>query len=121
MPATASSQKKKSNSEKGDDGGKRASSSTSSKVVVVHTDMDQELQDQVKSIALNAMKNLDKGELQYFMDVAKVLKESLDSHIANTCWHVVVGKQFGSFVTNERKKIILLQIGAISVLAFQHG
>jgi hypothetical protein len=43
---------------------------------------------------------------RYFMDVAKQLKEALDKHTPGTCWHVVVGKQFGSFVTNERKKYV---------------
>jgi dynein light chain LC8-type len=76
------------------------------KVVVVHTDMDTDLQDVVKTQALNAMKNFEKGELPYFMDVAKALKEQLDKHTPGTCWHVVVGKQFGSFVTNERKKCV---------------
>merc|ERR1711937_1087821 len=90
-------------------------------VTIVHTDMDPELQDFVKSCSLNVMKTFEKGELQYFMDVAKQLKETLDKHTPGTCWHVVVGKQFGSFVTNERKKIILMEVGSISILAFQHG
>ena len=38
------------------------------------------------------------------MDVAKQVKQELDKHMPGTCWHVIVGKQFGSFVTNERKK-----------------
>ena len=80
------------------------------KVLVVHTDMDTDLQDVVKTRALNAMKNFEKGELPYFMDVAKALKEQLDKHTPGTCWHVVVGKQFGSFVTNERKKCVRLVV-----------
>ena len=37
-------------------------------VAVVHTDMDGELQDFVKTSALNAMKTLEKGELQYVLN-----------------------------------------------------
>ena len=45
------------------------------------------------------------------MDVAKVLKEQLDAHTPGTCWHVIVGKQFGSYVTNERKKYVCCSFG----------
>ena len=87
----------------------------SGKVVVVHTDMDPELQNFVKTSCLNAMKNFEKGELQYFMDVAKTLKEALDKHTPDTCWHVIVGKQFGSYVTNERKKYVLALLPAYTL------
>jgi hypothetical protein len=42
----------------------KAEDDTKRPVAVVHTDMDVELQNLVKTASLNAMKNFEKGELQ---------------------------------------------------------
>ena len=39
----------------------------------------------------------------------------------NDSWHVIVGTNFGSFVTYEREAIILFWLEHIGFLLFKHG
>lgn len=37
----------------------------------------------------------------------------------NTFWHVIVGDNFGSFVTHENKSFIFFEINGLSILIFK--
>ena len=65
------------------------------------------------------------GELKYYKDMAQYIKKELEEKLAdskfNDSWHVIVGTNFGSFVTYEHKSIILFWLEHIGFLLFKHG
>ena len=61
------------------------------------------------------------GELKYFKDMAKFVKDQMELKIENSCWHVVVGTNFGSFVSYEHKSINLFWLEHIGFLLWRHG
>ena len=52
--------------------------------------------------------------------MAEHIKKSVEEHFENS-WHVVVGTNFGSFVSYEHKSIILFWLEHIGFLIFKHG
>ena len=60
------------------------------------------------------------GELQYYKDMAQYVKRELEEQFKDS-WHVIVGTNFGSFVTYEHKSIILFWLEHIGFLLFKHG
>jgi hypothetical protein len=62
-----------------------------------------------------------KGELRSESAMCKALKASLDSQMGPQAWHVVIGEQFGSFVTHESCKIIYIHFQRQMVLCWAHG
>lgn len=79
-------------------------------IQIVHTDMAEDLVEYTIACLMKASKRHAKGDLLNFTDVAKVVKTEFDTKFPHTCWHCIVGKNFGSFVTNERGKYVLLKI-----------
>mmetsp|Transcript_2739 Transcript_2739/g.2898 ORF Transcript_2739/g.2898 Transcript_2739/m.2898 type:complete len:86 (-) Transcript_2739:218-475(-) len=70
---------------------------------VLYSEMSENDQSATIEIAMNALRNLEKGEqVTYHRDAAKIVKTELDSSRGGT-WNVVVGRSFGSFVTHETK------------------
>ena len=53
-------------------------------------------------------------------DIAKHIKCQLDS-TKGGIWHVIVGKNFGSYVTHDRNFFIHFCIGDLSFLVFRIG
>ena len=53
-------------------------------------------------------------------DIAKYIKTELDRLKGGT-WHVIVGKNFGSYVTYDKNSFIYFSIGDLSFLVFQIG
>ena len=51
-------------------------------------------------------------------DIAKHIKCQLDS-LKGGVWHVVVGKEFGSYITHDRNCFIHFSIGDYSFLVFR--
>lgn len=51
-------------------------------------------------------------------EVAASLKHQLDAKYGNT-WHVIVGKNFGSYVTHEKGHFIYFYIGPLAFLVFK--
>ncbi|KAF0717684.1 Aste57867_2154 [Aphanomyces stellatus] len=87
---------------------------------IVHKDSSKEMEDLIVNSATNALKAYYKGEKNHFTEVAQQIKKELED--ANDgCWHVVVGKSFGSFVTHEVKKMVYFFLGQIGFLVFRHG
>ena len=52
--------------------------------------------------------------------MAEHIKKNVEEHFGNS-WHVIVGTNFGSFVSYEHKSIILFWLEHIGFLIFKHG
>ena len=61
------------------------------------------------------------GELKYFKDMAEFIKKSLEERVENSCWHVIVGTHFGSYVSYEHKSMNLFSLEHINFLLYRHG
>ncbi len=53
-------------------------------------------------------------------DIATFLKKELDEKYGHT-WHVIVGKNFGSYVTHEMGYFTYFYIGPLAFLIFKTG
>ncbi|CCK69430.1 dynein light chain KNAG_0C03200 [Huiozyma naganishii CBS 8797] len=51
-------------------------------------------------------------------DIASTLKKALDAEFGGP-WHVVVGKNFGSYVTHEKAHFLYFYIGPLAFLVFK--
>ena len=60
------------------------------------------------------------GELKYYKDMANQIKKALEEKLEDS-WHVIVGTNFGSFVSYEQKCCILFWLEHIGFLLFKHG
>jgi dynein light chain LC8-type len=67
---------------------------------VAYTDAPKELLDDVVSISLKAVRGLAKGDLKTAHEVAAAIRKDVAAKSPGT-WHVIVGPEFGSFVTHE--------------------
>mmetsp|Transcript_10184 Transcript_10184/g.30219 ORF Transcript_10184/g.30219 Transcript_10184/m.30219 type:complete len:91 (-) Transcript_10184:226-498(-) len=85
------------------------------KVSIKNVDMSEQLQQESIEVAQQAM---DKHNLE--RDIANFIKKEFDKR-HGTFWHVVVGKNYGSFVTHETKMFIYFHIGPLAILMFKAG
>ena len=53
-------------------------------------------------------------------DVAAYIKREFDKKY-NPTWHVIVGRNFGSYVTHETKHFIYFYLGQVAILLFKSG
>jgi dynein light chain LC8-type len=53
-------------------------------------------------------------------DIAAYIKKEFDKKYGLT-WHVIVGRNFGSYVTHETKHFIYFYLGQVAVLLFKSG
>ena len=53
-------------------------------------------------------------------DVAAFIKKEFDKKY-NPTWHVIVGRNFGSYVTHETKHFIYFYLGQVAILLFKSG
>ena len=53
-------------------------------------------------------------------DVAAHIKKEFDKKY-NPTWHVIVGRNFGSYVTHETKHFIYFYLGQVAILLFKSG
>lgn len=53
-------------------------------------------------------------------DIAAYIKKEFDKKY-NPTWHVIVGRNFGSYVTHETKHFIYFYLGQVAVLLFKSG
>jgi|TARA_B110000285_G_scaffold157578_1_gene175807 dynein light chain LC8-type len=60
------------------------------------------------------------SELKYFKDMAHFIKKEMEAKFEDS-WHVIVGTNFGSFVSYEHKCICLFWLEHIGFLVFKHG
>ena len=90
-------------------------SANSKKAVVKVSDMSEQMQLSVVDVASQGMERYSIEK-----DVAAFIKKELD-RIHNPTWHVIVGRNFGSYVTHETKHFIYFYVGQLAVLCFKSG
>jgi len=83
------------------------------KAVIKNVDMTEELQQVAVDIATAAL-----GQYNIEKDIAAQIKKEFDKRYSPT-WHVVVGKNFGSYVTHETKHFIYFYIGSLAILIWK--
>ncbi|KAI0070279.1 hypothetical protein K474DRAFT_1670242 [Panus rudis PR-1116 ss-1] len=83
------------------------------KAIIKNVDMSEDLQQEAVDIASAALEkyNIEK-------DIAAQIKKEFDKRHGPT-WHVVVGKNFGSYVTHETKHFIYFYIGSLAILIWK--
>lgn len=93
--------------------GPRDSSSSGPKAIIKNVDMSEEMQQESVDIASAALEkyNIEK-------DIAAQIKKEFDRRHGPT-WHVVVGKNFGSYVTHETKHFIYFYVGSLAILIWK--
>ncbi|PFH51891.1 hypothetical protein AMATHDRAFT_58102 [Amanita thiersii Skay4041] len=94
-------------------GPKETNSTTLPKAIIKNVDMSEEMQQESVDIASAALEkfNIEK-------DIAAQIKKEFDRRHGPT-WHVVVGKNFGSYVTHETKHFIYFYIGSLAILIWK--
>ncbi|KAJ6581429.1 dynein light chain type 1-domain-containing protein [Mycena capillaripes] len=83
------------------------------KAIIKNVDMSDEMQQESVDIASAALEkyNIEK-------DIAAQIKKEFDRRHGPT-WHVVVGKNFGSYVTHETKHFIYFYVGTLAILIWK--
>jgi len=86
---------------------------TAPKAIIKNVDMSEEMQQDSVDIASAALEkyNIEK-------DIAAQIKKEFDRKHGPT-WHVVVGKNFGSYVTHETKHFIYFYVGTLAILIWK--
>lgn len=88
---------------------------TERKAVIKNADMSEDMQQDAIECATQAMEkfNIEK-------DIAAYIKKEFDKKY-NPTWHVIVGRNFGSYVTHETKHFIYFYLGQVAILIFKSG
>ncbi|KIY63783.1 outer dynein arm light chain 8 [Cylindrobasidium torrendii FP15055 ss-10] len=83
------------------------------KATIKNVDMSDDMQQESVDIASAALEkfNIEK-------DIAAHIKKEFDRKHGPT-WHVVVGKNFGSYVTHETKHFIYFYVGSLAILIWK--
>ncbi|KAF8473749.1 dynein light chain type 1-domain-containing protein [Russula ochroleuca] len=83
------------------------------KAIIKNVDMTEDMQQESVDVASAALEkyNIEK-------DIAAQIKKEFDKRHGAT-WHVVVGKNFGSYVTHETKHFIYFYIGSLAILIWK--
>ncbi|KAJ1883538.1 hypothetical protein H4R99_000505 [Coemansia sp. RSA 1722] len=86
-----------------------------SKIVIKSVDMNENMQNDVSEIAKQAF-----AASEVEKDIAAAIKRDCDKKFGPT-WHVVVGRNFGSYVTHETGHFIYFYCNHTAVLLFKSG
>ncbi|CAB9510799.1 Dynein light chain 1, cytoplasmic [Seminavis robusta] len=85
------------------------------KAVIKNADMEDKMQQDAVDIASKAL-----SEYNIEKDVAAYIKKEFDRRY-NPTWHVIVGRNFGSYVTHESNFFIYFYLGQVAILIFKSG
>jgi len=85
------------------------------KAVIKNADMEDKMQQDAVDTASKAL-----SEYNIEKDVAAYIKKEFDRKHGPT-WHVIVGRNFGSYVTHETKHFIYFYLGQVAILLFKSG
>lgn len=83
------------------------------RAVIKNVDMAEDMQKETVDIAVEALQ-----AHQLEKDIAAKIKRDMDTKFTPT-WHVVVGKNFGSFVTHETKHFIYFYVDKMAFLIWK--
>jgi len=83
------------------------------KATIKNVDMTEEMKQEAIDVTSAALEkyNIEK-------DIAAQIKKEFDRRHGPT-WHVVVGKNFGSYVTHETKHFIYFYVGSLAILIWK--
>ncbi|CCC70595.1 hypothetical protein NCAS_0F01110 [Naumovozyma castellii] len=84
-----------------------------SKPILKASDISDKLREEIFQITQQAISS---NELE--RDMASTIKKQLDTQFGPT-WHVIVGKNFGSYVTHEKGYFLYFYIGPLAFLVFK--
>ena len=90
------------------------------KLRVHFTDADAERLEFARSCASGAYRSFQRGELKHNWQVAERVSQEFAEKYPGK-WHVIVGKQYGSFVTHEASSMLYFSINGLIFLVFKHG
>mmetsp|Transcript_8375 Transcript_8375/g.21623 ORF Transcript_8375/g.21623 Transcript_8375/m.21623 type:complete len:92 (-) Transcript_8375:418-693(-) len=90
-------------------------SSGAPKAIVKTVDMAEDMQTDAIEIAQEAI-------VSYIVekDMANFIKKEFDKKYSPT-WHVIIGKNWGAFVTHATKNFIYFYLGDMAILLFKSG
>ncbi|GAA5952062.1 hypothetical protein JCM21900_006240 [Sporobolomyces salmonicolor] len=83
--------------------------------IIKSADMSEEMQKVAIEVATEAMTAHDIEK-----DIAAYIKRDFDKRFGPT-WHVVVGKNFGSYCTHETNHFLYWYMGNVAILLFKAG
>lgn len=72
----------------------------------------------IEKVASHELEFEDRG-LTFSKDIAAYVKQEFDRRFGTT-WHVIVGRNFGSYVTHETRHFIYFYLGQIAFLIFKY-
>lgn len=93
---------------------------TSQAPVVTYLDISKPIQDFIVEQADILLRQFSKGEKKYFSECAESLKRLLDETYGGS-YHVIIGKDFGSYFNYEVGHCFQFMLGAVTFLIFKHG
>merc|ERR1711959_217651 len=85
------------------------------KPVVKSVDMKDDMRIYAEKVAMDAV-----GLYTVEEDVAGHIKKEFNLNY-EPCWHVFVGRRFGSYITHETKKYVFMSVGNLYVLIYKCG
>lgn len=85
------------------------------KVQIKNADMNEVLQTEVVELAKAAMDRFNTEK-----DMANWIKKELDRQ-HTPFWHIIVGRNFGSYVTHETKHFVYFYVDELAVLCYKAG
>jgi len=85
------------------------------RAVIKNADMSEEMQQDAVDVATVAL-----SKYGIEKDVAAHIKKEFDKKYHPT-WHVIVGRNFGSYVTHETKNFIYFYLGQVAILLWKSG
>ena len=90
------------------------------KFKIIFNEMEPDMNEFMMETVSGAMRLHLKGELKSYNDVAGQVKKQFKEKYKGA-WHVIVGAQFGSFVTHETTTIAYVNLLKTYFLIFKHG
>ncbi|CAG9335015.1 unnamed protein product [Blepharisma stoltei] len=85
-----------------------------------YIDMPKTLYDSAREACENAVRQLKKGEKKHYYKCAKIIKKTLEERHRGS-YHVIMGKDFGSFFSYEAGNCVQFWINEYCFLIFKHG
>merc|ERR1711937_139605 len=85
------------------------------KAVIKNADMAEDMQQDAIDCATQALEKYNIEKV-----IAAFIKKEFDKKYSPT-WHCIVGRNFGSYVTHETKRVIYFFLGQVAILLLKSG
>ena len=87
---------------------------------IQHCDIKEEWAEIATSKARLAYAEKKRGDIPEWTDVARILKEEMDTQCGPT-WHCIVGSHFGSFCSYEVHHVLFFSVGEVNIQIYKYG